>query len=828
MSILAVGTDSLRMTRQAWMRLRRAPLYAAGVIAIVALGLGATGGLASLVASLWLRQPRGVAAPEAVRRLYAVRRDRAALAARSIATSTFSFPSVQSMRAAANVPMAAYAPLDSVPLELGDRRLVARVAYASGSYFDVLGVVAARGRVFGASDDVMGTPAPIVVVSHRFWHEQLGGDPAVVGTRMRVGDLLATVIGVAPADFDGVDLSASDAWVPLSSMGAPSNLAWSRNSGARRLHVVVRADQGPDTRRATSVMTTAYQSYQRAERWPDSTATIEAGSLLEALGPETQRPEFGVSTRAAAVVFIIFLIACANVANLVVVRTTARRRELAVRIALGASRAHVTGEVVTEFVLLAFVGGALAVLVAASIGEGVRQWLIPGIRWTTPVLDPALITGILAIAVLIGLVIGCSAVFASGTPAVASVLAEGGHGMNVGVRGTTVRSINLAIQSCLATMLLLGAGLFGRSLGAIRDIDLGYTTDDVTMLVPTLRAPLPAAALDASFDAIARELRGVPGVRAAAVASAAPMWTANWIQFFAAGWDSTPRLSGRSASINAVSPEFFDATGLRVLRGRALVHDDGVGAAPVAVVNEAMAGRLWPRLDPLGQCLYLMSRTSACVRVVGVAENAHLDRVIEGARMQYYIPLAQVPRDAGFAPTTLIVRGNRGQTSAIETRANDALARGLPGVSSVRMRRLDEIVNAQVRPWRLGSFLFGGLGILALLVAAVGVHSTVAYTVSQRARDIGLRVALGARDVDILDVAMATGVRSVLVGAILGLVAAFWLVRLIAAQLYGVEPHDAAVFIGAPAVLVAVSLLAAAWPAMAAARANPMEVLKRE
>jgi predicted permease len=574
----------------------------------------------------------------------------------------------------------------------------------------------------------------------------------------------------------------------------------------------------------TTVGTAALRSVHLRGYSYDSTVTMLAGSILLASGPAQGEKEVSISTRLAGVALIVLLIACANVANLLLVRATRRGREIAVRRALGVSTARLYQQLLTESLVLSVLGGVTAVVFAVWAGTALRRLMLPNIHWAHGAIGGRAIAFAAVISLITGIVAGLAPALQATRPDLVNSLKAGSR--EGSYQRSTLRSALLAAQAALAVVLLIGAGLFVRSLDNIRSLDLGYDVERVLTVRPTFVQSPPPREIAAALPAIAQRLRTAPGVEAVAYSSSPPMGGYSIARIFLPDRDSLPSLGHETnASKIAVSPDFFRTSGVRVIQGREFDKADRPGPSGAVIVSQAMARVYWPGQSALGKCLILGARTSPCSIVVGVVADVHRTDVIEQPTMQYYVPVDA--SDFGGA-SDLIVRTGQQNMAAVSRIAAQELKRAFPRMSIPRIRSMQSILEPQFRPWRLGATLFTAFGVLALVVAAIGVYSVVAYAVSQRMHEMGIRVALGARLTDIVGLVLGESARIVAVGVAIGILAAIGLGRLVASLLFGISARDPLVIAGAAGVLLVVGLVASLVPGWRAAAVDPSTALRAD
>jgi putative ABC transport system permease protein len=513
-------------------------------------------------------------------------------------------------------------------------------------------------------------------------------------------------------------------------------------------------------------------------------------------------PQSSSVTRAATwlsgVTLIVLLIACANAANLLLARTIRRRREIAVRIALGVSRVRLFSQLLTEGIILAFLGGG-AGLVIALWGAGVlRAAFLPGAERTSLMTDPRTLLFVGAVALGVGVLTGLAPMTQAGRADLAGDLKSGAREGTSPRRG--LRNTLVLLQCTLSVVLLVGAGLLVQSLRNVRDVRLGFDADSVLLVSLSMRdTRLDSAAMVALRLRLLESVTHVPGVAHATLQEAIPFGGMSSSPIFVTGIDSTHRLG--EFHRNTVSAGYFRTMGTRIVRGRAIAGTDIQGAPQVAVIGESMAAVLWPGQDAIGRCFRISADSEPCTYVVGVAQDIHSQSIdAESNPHFYYLPAAQRRPEQGG----LFVRARKDAASLVEP-LRRRLQGEMPGTAFVTVRPLGEIVDAKLRSWIVGATVFTTFGALALLLAAVGLYSVVAYNVTQRNHEIGVRLALGASRPGIVRLVVTEGARFALAGILIGAIIASWTGRWIAPLLYRQSPGDLTVFAVAGAVLLGVA-----------------------
>lgn len=815
----------------AWRSLTRAPGLTVVVVATLALGIGANAATFTVLDRLYLRPPGGIDDPSSLRRVW-VEHFNTGDGVPFIAQA-LNYPMYRAIAEAAGDPasIALFSTDNSLRLGKGRSAPKVRGVYASASYFSVLGVRPALGRFYAPEEDRLGSGAPVAVVSHAFWQNQLGGDAAAIGRTIAIGRDVYTIVGVAGRAFTGLDVQAADVWIPLASIPASPGMRgpWWESSNRYGFRAVRRlqpgaAAEGMFELRATQLVRDVNR--QRNASRPDTLMNVYTGSIIEARGPGKPGQEMIISTRLAGVAIIVLLIAGANVINLLLARAVRRRREIAVRLALGISRWRLVRLLTAETLLLAAIAAVAALLAGWWGGTVLRALLMPEIEWADSVLDGRVVLFTLAVALLAGLIAGIIPAVQASNPDLTTALKAGSR--DGVMHRSRLRKGLVVTQAALSVMLLVGAALFVRSLRNVQALDIGFDAGRLFfghVEFDEGEAP-PGAVVGARMREIAQRLEGRPGIEAVARTAMEPMRGFSFVTFFS-GADSTGSFPTNAPTMSAVSPSFFRAAGIRVLRGPGFTGGDVDGAPAEVIVNDATARLLWPGREAIGQCMRFVKRENSCYTVVGVVESVRQDRVIEEEPApQFYLPLGNMPTP-GWNGRTIVVRARTNATAAAAAELRSALRQAFPAAEAT-VTPMTENLEPEYRPWRLGATLFTASGLLALLVALVGIYSTVSYGVSQRTHEFGVRVALGARVGDVVRQVVGEGVRTVAVGVALGAVLAIAAGRLIAALLYGIAPSDPAVLGLVSATLLVVAALAALLPAWRAARVDPVTALRSE
>ena len=811
--------------RYAVRTLLRAPGFTAAAVLCFAIGIGANATMFGVVDTLLLRPPAHVVAPERVARVY-VRHDEPGLGV--FTTPSVSYPDLLdwSEHVPAFEATAGFFNTD-VTLDRGIDATQARAMLATPSFFTLLGVRPAVGRFF--SEDENGPPhgASVAVLSYGFWQRRFGGDPAALGRDLLVDGERYTVIGVAPRGFSGVELRGADLWLPARAMARGITFMEGNDKVVTRnwqwIEVIGRLRPGATAESAARQATRASKLAVAGTADSSRAGTVLMGGILRDRGPE-RSASARVSLWLGGVSLAVLLIACANVANLLLARASRRRREIAVRLAIGIGRGRLVRQLIAESLVLALLGGGAALLVAAWGGTLIRTLLLPDIG----ALDDAVSGRVLAFTAIAtaatGLLCGLLPALQTTRPEMAAALKAGAREGTY--RRSRTRAALLVAQVALTLVLLVGAGLFARSLRNAVSLDLGYDAERLIAVTMDLGS---AGASGRSTEAVFLDMRervaALPGIESASVGITMPLWMNFSWSLRVPGRDSLPRMRGGYAA-NAVTPEFFQTTGIAIRRGRALSSGDGRGTAPVAVINEALARIAWPGQNAIGKCFHIAADSLPCFEVVGIAESSFRDELGEDPAPQYWIPLGQTLPD--MPKSRLMFVRAKGDPSSQVTAIRRAMHAAAPDLPYANVRPFEDMLDPLLRPWRLGASMFALFGLVALALAVIGLYGVLAYTVSQRTQEIGVRVALGAQARDVLRLVVGEGVRVAAVGIALGAVAAWIGTRALAALLFDVSAHDPAVFVTVALALLGAAIAASWIPAWRASRTDPASALRSE
>ncbi len=699
---------------------------------------------------------------------------------------------------------------------VGENAHEMQIGVVSASFFGFFDAPPTLGRYFTEAEDRPPEGTPVVVLSHSMWQTQYGARSDVLGGTVQIGPSSYSVIGVAPKGFVGLWADRPPAaFIPMTSYAAGTGFRarsrpWWETYSWGWMGMLVRRKPGVSIETANADLTQAYLKSWEAQlvEQPSTTpATIArpraiAGSILSQRGPSASATS-KVATWVGGMSIIVLLIACANVANLLLARALKRRREIALRLALGVSHARLLSQLLTESVLLAVIGGALGILIAHWGGAVLRSTLLERSEAAAGFRDPRTVLFAAAAAVVVGLLTGLAPILQARRSDLTGDLKAGTREGTY--RRSRARVALLVLQGALSVILLIGAGLFVRSLRNVHGVRLGYDVDPILVVDLNMRGVQLDTTQEWSLrNRLLQVAKTIPGVDNASLQRAVPFWNTSSTSLFEQGIDTVSRLG--QFIYNPVSPEHFATVGTRVLRGRGINDQDRATTPRVMVVSEAMGKVLWPGRDPIGQCIKVSADTMPCTYVVGVAENIRAQGLSADSGYYFYMPAAQYVAARGGG---LFIRA-RGPSEPIRKR----LQQEMPGASYVVITPYSDIIGSLTHSWKLGATMFVAFGFLALALAAIGLYSVIAYNVAQRTHELGVRRALGAQGAHVMRLVVSDGLRVAGVGVAIGVAIALWAGKWVEPLLFNVSPTDSGVFAIVSLMLLAVALAASWIPAV--------------
>ncbi len=720
-----------------------------------------------------------------------------------------------------------------VGMTRGNDTLNVGALLATGNYFDLLQVKPALGRTFLPEEDSTPNGHPVVVLSYKFW-QKLGADRGVIGSEVTLNGHSFTVIGVAPAAFTGVDVGfAPDLWAPVSMHQwiRPGGDFWFESRRALLMNVMGRLKPGVTISEAQAQMRTIAKQLEQA--YPDvnkersiAVLSLEAAKSQGLGGPTNENLARNVSLLLLVASSSILLIACANVANLLLARSTARQREMAVRLALGAGRGRIVRQLLTESVLLGVLGGIGGVILAYCLGN-VLIALLPPTPFPielNPEPDWRVLTFSLAIAVLSGIVFGLAPALQMARWNLTQGLRERASTAGGAVTRLNLRSMLVVAQIAISLLLLIASGLFLKSFYQAQAINPGFRTQnlDIVSINPVLAGYDSDRALQI-VHAISDQLRHDPRVAGADVNNFVPLFGGEGRTIVIDGRDANDEHNRKFANYSPITSGYFQTMGIQLLRGRNFTDQDSEkNAAPVAIIDETMAKEFWPNEEALGRRFRFMVKKDP-VEVIGIARNSKAVTLGEVPVPMAYWPLKEL-NDQGI---TLFVHTN-GSPGAMLPEIRRIVRNADVHIPITYEKTIRDHMAIALWPSWMGAMLLGALGLLAFILASMGVYGVMAYSVGQRTRELGIRMALGAQTGQVVQLVLRQGMLLAFIGLGFGLFAAFGSTRLAGSLLYGVNPSDPVIFVGVTSLLALAAFAACYFPARRALKINPVTALRTD
>ena len=792
--------------------LLKSPGVACVALLAIALGVGANTTIFSVVSSVLLR-PLPFAAPDQLVKVWTTD------AKRGRNDLPVSYPNFADWRSQSQTfeTMTAYSEASATLSGEETPEQIKGVA-VTADMFPVVGVKPLVGRPFTAEEEKPGS-APVVVISHGLWQRRFGSDRKVVGQQVTLDGKSTTIVGVMPPGFKfPLDAQNPELWAPLD---PTSEINQSR--GSRYLSVVARLKAGSTLQQAQAEMETISQ------RLTDEHPTYNTGrgTRLITLYDDTVgeiRPALLVLLGAVG---CVLLIACANVANILLARAAGRHKEMALRTALGASRRRIIRQLLTESMLLACLGG-IAGLLLALWGVDVLVSFIPeGVpRAQEITVDGRALGFTLGVSFLTGLIFGLAPALQSSRLNLNESLKDGGRGSTDGLRRNRVRGLLVVSEIALSLMLLIGAGLLIKSFQRLRDINPGFNPERVL----TMSLSLPEAKYEEPerqglfFQELDKRVAQLPGVEVVGLVDPLPLSGDNKTTTFTIDGQPPAAPADRlSANVRTVNSEYLSAMGIPLIKGRGFTERDAKDAPQVMLVNETLARRFFPGEDPVGKraTVYPFKTPCEIVGVVGDVKHRGLD--VESGP-EFYISYLQAPQPSMY----LVARTSLAEPSALASSIQSAVQQIDKDQPIADVKTMSQLLNEATAARRFNMLLLGVFALLALVLASVGIFGVMSYMVTQRTHEIGIRMALGARVSDVVRLIVGRGMTLVLIGVSVGLVGAFVVTRVMKGLLYGVSATDPLTFVGVSLVLSIVALVACLIPARRAARVDPMIALRNE
>ncbi|MEW6127977.1 MAG: ABC transporter permease [Acidobacteriota bacterium] len=812
----------LQDVRYGFRQLIKNPLFSVIAVLTLALGIGANTAIFSLVNTVLLR-PFPVHHSDQLVSLNVEGKDGG--------ISTFSYPDFKDFQERNEVLDGIYA-TRITPMSLSHKGSNERIwGYeVSGNYFEVLGIQAIKGRIFTNEADRVKLSSPVIVLSYACWQNRFGGDAAIIDKEVIINGHTFKVIGVTPEGFTGTELIFSpEIFVPMTMLEwIEPGSTWLEKRGTHNIFVSGRLKEGvsqPQAETALNILAT-----QLANEYPDTNEGMHLS--LGAPGfilPSIRTAFVSFSSILLAIVSLVLLIACTNLASLMMTRATKRSKEIAIRQSLGASRWQLIRQLLTESLLLSLLGGTAGLLLASWIVDAVLALKPPidlpvtlelKIDWRVMVFSLAIS---LITAILFGLI---PALQATKTDIVSTLKSEttiGGH------HRSRIRNSLVVAQIALSLILLVAAGLVLQSLKQLQTLDVGFQVSNGIVMSFDIGLQGYDEARGQQFQKqILNQVRSLPGVKAASLSDLFPLsgnYSNNGI--YVEGQPTARGMNVPNALVGSVAPEYFKAMEIPVLEGREFTEQDEQNSRRVVVVNEAFVRRFLPEAESLSQAIgrrfSYRSSEGPFMEIIGIAKNGKYWNITEEQQPFSYTPLQQ----SYNSYTTLIVRGVTDARPLIPLVRNEfrKLDENLPVFGE---KTLEEHLGFTLFPARVAATLLSGFSLVALILATLGIYGVMSYSVAQRTREIGIRMALGAKRSDVLQLILKQGIRMAVIGMIIGLVAAFSLTRLMSGLLYGTSATDPWTFTLVSIILASVALVACLVPARRATKVDPMVALRYE
>ncbi len=698
----------------------------------------------------------------------------------------------------------------------------------SGNYFQTLGTEASVGRTLTPQDDQTPGAHPVVVLGHAFWQRRFGGDSGIVGRTIQLNGLPFTVIGVAPEDFKGsIPIMAMDFWAPSMMQAQLEGEDLLQRRDRRGLNMKGRLKPGTSVEQAKANLEII--SKRLAEAYPETNQRLSVNLLPSSevsIHPLFDGALAAIAALLMVVVGMVLLVACTNVANMLLARASVRGKEIAMRLAIGAGRWRVIRQLLTESVVLALVGGLLGVVLAYWCSRLLLSFKPP--LAFSPSLDISPDVRVLAFTLLLslatGVLFGLAPALRMTRTELFGTLKDERTVASGGARVFGLRNLLIIAQVAVSLMLLICAGLFVRSLGEAQGVSPGFNIDQTAYMTLNTRI-LGYSDEERSLNFLStlkERIGALPGVQSTAIATRIPLSPGVNLESLYVEGHPEPE-EGEAPAVDAVRVDhgYFDALQIPVLRGRAFTDGDTAQAPPVVAVSEALARRYWPGEDPLGKRLSYQSFAGPYAEVVGVIADSKVNGLGETPQPYLYIPFQQ-----GFQHTASLVARSSADPSQLLQQMHRTAEEVHPGLVVFEEKTMQQHLAVSLFPYRMAGGLLGGLGALALLLAVIGVYGVVSYSVERRTHEVGIRMAMGAERSDVLKMVAWQGMKVVLIGAVLGLLAAAGLSNLLASFLVGVDTLDPLTFISIPLLLVAAALLAGLIPARRAMQVDPLLALR--
>ncbi|HSF16271.1 MAG TPA: ABC transporter permease [Vicinamibacteria bacterium] len=799
------------------------PGFASAAVLSLALGIGANTTIFSLINALFLN-PLPVKRPGELVALQTVDE-------KNPGASTVSYPNYKDFRDRNEVfrGLAAYSFPNLVSMLAGnDEPEQAFVEFVTGNYFDVLGLEPALGRFFLSEEDETPGSHPVVVLGHGLWSRRFGSDPAVLGSIIRLNGRPFTVVGVGPDGYKGVSvIFGPDVWVPAmmqEQLAAAQFRDFFNDRRALFFNVFGRLRDGTSLESASANVAVIADALAEAYPEPNRGRSAKTVPLAEAtLFPGGRNAMLLGGVVLMTVVGLVLLIACSNVANLMLAKSVARQKEIAIRLSMGASRLRLVRQLMTESTILGLLGGLVG-LIVAYMGRNFIWSFRPAFvanNMIQPTLDSRVFLFALLLSLATGLVFGLAPALQASRFSVVDTLKNESRAVGSERRRISLRNGLVVVQVALSIVSLIAAGLFLRSSMHAHEIDPGFETRRLgVMIVNPGQGGYSQERAEHFYDAVLERVRALPGLRSASWASNLPLFGGFSRSIFPEGQENQDRQEGVLVPTNVVDVDFFETFDVAVVRGRDFGSGDRKDSVPVAVINEKMAQQFWPGEEALGK-RFRMYGNEFFQEVVGVVETTRIATLGEEPQPCVYLPVEQ-----NFADSLTLYLRTEDDPAPVMAAAQREIRAMDPLVPIINPMTVGEVIDQSLFAPKLAAGLLGVMGAIALALASVGLYGVLSFRVAQRSQEIGLRMALGARRQDVLRMVLANAMTVVGVGVAIGLAAAFAVSRAVVSLLYGISATDPTTFLGVTVVLTLVALVASSLPALRASRVDPLAALR--
>ena len=701
----------------------------------------------------------------------------------------------------------------------------------SANYFEVLGIQPAVGRFFATDEDTKPSGNNLAVVSYSFWTNKLGSDSNIAGKSLRLNAMPYTIIGVAPRGFKGTFTfaGAEEIWIPTSMYPQVlSGLVKDFFNDRRFLNTVTVARLKPGIGMGQAEASLKTMASRLEKEYPKDNAgrSIALTSLSEAAVGANQHDQIALAgTMMMAVVGLVLLIACANLANLLLARAARREKEMGLRAALGASRSRLMRQMLTECTLLSLLGGVAGLLIAYA-GRSVLWSFRPPFIERNDIdlsLDSHVLLFTLGIALVTGLLFGVAPALKASVPNLMETLKLGGRGGSIGWGRNSLRSLLVVSEIALSLVALVGAGLFIRSMRDAQQMDPGFESKNLFMMAFDLGAlHYEEGRAQQFFREAVERANATPGVKSATIASNFPLGGGLARTVFPEGESESTGYRGMLTQLDDITPGYFDALRIPLKKGRVLSDLDRKDTTPVAVINEAMAKHFWPGQDAIGKRFHFFGDPTPR-EVVGVVGDTVVNNIGEAP-----VPLAYLPITQGFSPAVTLQVRTTGKPESVIGGVRGGIQSLDPNLAITNVQTIGEIMDQGLWAPRMGAAMLTVFGGLALLLAAFGVYGVLSYSVNQQTREIGIRMAMGAERAHVLRLVVGQGLRLAAAGLVAGVIVALLLVRQLSSLLFGVSAYDPVTFVGVGLLLLVVAFMACYLPARRATRVDPLVALRYE